>query len=182
MWRDAFPRATVVGVDLVPPELELGPRVHIVHADQTDPDALARIREQYAPGGFDAIIDDASHIGVTSARSLQALFRQHLKPGGTYFIEDWGTGYVPSWHDGGPLAAPVGVAGLDTSPVTLDLEAATPVPMPSHDIGLVGVVKRLVDHVASTTLGYHQPDLLVEPLDIEWLRVHDGVVALRKKR
>jgi hypothetical protein len=52
--------------------------------------------------------------------------------------------------------------------------------MPSHQIGLVGVVKRLVDHVASTTLGVHQPEHIDELLDIEWLRVHDGIVALRK--
>jgi hypothetical protein len=30
MWRDAFPLATIVGVDLAPPDIDLGPRVHIV--------------------------------------------------------------------------------------------------------------------------------------------------------
>lgn len=181
MWRDAFPRATIVGVDLAPPPLDLGPRVHIETGDQTDGALLTRVRGQYAPDGFDVIIDDASHMGVTSARSLQQLFRQHLKPGGLYVIEDWGTGYVPSWHDGGALSAPVGAAQLDESAIAMTDEPR-PIPMPSHDIGLVGVVKRLVDHVASTTLGAHQPEQLHEPLPIDWLRVHDGIVILRKSR
>lgn len=183
MWRDAFPRATIVGVDLEPPpELELGPRVHIVPGDQTDGELLSRLRAQYAPDGFEVIVDDASHMGVTSARSLQQLYRQHLRPGGTYIIEDWGTGYVPSWFDGGALQAPVGIAHLDASTRPMRDGAAAPIPMPSHDIGLVGMVKRLVDHVASTTLGAHQPDRLEEPLPIAWMRVHDGLVALRKPR
>jgi SAM-dependent methyltransferase len=182
MWRDAFPRATIVGVDIAPlPGLEFGPRVHIERADQTDGEALERVCARYAPDGFDVIIDDASHMGVKSARSLQYLYRRHLKPGGLYIIEDWGTGYLPSWHDGGELSAPVGSAYLDQSTVTMT-EDPRPIPMPSHDIGLVGVVKRLVDHVASTTLGAHQPELVQEPLEIDWLRVHDGIVILRKSR
>jgi hypothetical protein len=180
MWRDAFPRAKIVGVDLEPPAIDLGPRVHIVTGDQTDGALLTRLRQQYAPEGFEVIIDDASHIGITSARSLQQLFRQHLRPGGTYIIEDWGTGYVPGWHDGGTLAGPVGATHLDASPDAMADGVTQPIRMPSHDIGLVGVVKRLVDHVADVTLNAHQPTLLEEPLPIEWMRVHDGLVALRK--
>ena len=183
MWRDAFPRARIVGVDLEPPpDLALGPRVHIVRGDQTDGTLLTRLREQHAPDGFEVIIDDASHMGITSARSLQQLYRQHLRAGGTYIIEDWGTGYVPAWFDGGDLQAPVGIAHLDASPAAMQEDRPAPIPMPSHDIGLVGVVKRLVDHVASTTLGAHQPDRLEEPLPIDWMRVHDGLVVLRKPR
>ena len=61
MWRDAFPRATIVGLDLAPPAVDLGPRVHIVTGDQADAELLHRIAGQYAPGGFELIIDDASH-------------------------------------------------------------------------------------------------------------------------
>jgi hypothetical protein len=65
------------------------------------------------------------------ARSLKALFVEHLRPGGLYIIEDWATGYSPSdWQTGcfpsdpGPDAAgyrtaigtlnAVNVATLDT--------------------------------------------------------------------
>ena len=82
MWRDAFPLAAIVGLDLDPPELDLGPRVHVIAGDQSDVGLLGLVRAEYAPGGFDVIIDDASHLGSLSARSLKALYRQHLKPGG----------------------------------------------------------------------------------------------------
>jgi hypothetical protein len=182
MWRDAFPRATIIGVDLEPVELDLGPRVHIVRGDQTDGELMTRLRAQYAPGGFEVIIDDASHMGITTARSLQQLYRQHLRPGGTYIVEDWGTGYVSSWFDGGAVQEPIGIAHLDASTRPMLADEPAPIPMPSHDIGLVGMVKRLVDHVASVTLGVHAPERLDEPLQIEWMRVHDGLVALRKPR
>jgi hypothetical protein len=91
MWRDSLPQATIVGVDLVPPDLELGPRVHIIHGNQTDGELMSRLRAEHAPAGFDVIIDDASHLGITTARSLQVLYAQHLRAGGIYIIEDTGT-------------------------------------------------------------------------------------------
>lgn len=181
MWRDAFPRATIVGIDLKPPAMDLGPRVHIVRGDQTDAELLGRVRAEQAPGGFDVIIDDASHIGVTTARSLQALFNTHLRAGGLYVVEDWGTGYLTDWHDGGPLAGRLGVAGLDASTAALSSGEPSPVPMPSHDLGLVGVAKRLLDHVAAGTVRHAQPDAVDEVLEIESLTVWDGLLALRKR-
>ncbi len=178
MWRDCFPRATVVGVDLKPPALDLGDRVHIVYGDQTDAALMAQIRERHAPGGFDLIVDDASHMGITTARSLQALFERHLRPGGLYVIEDWGTGYLPAWFDGGPVAETVGTAMLDRGPVAMH-DVAAPIPLPSHDVGMVGVVKRLVDHVARGTLVYAGAPVDA-PLNIASMQVYDGIVALRK--
>ncbi len=180
MWRDAFPRATIVGVDLGPPELQLGSRVHVVRGDQADADLMHRVRAEYAPAGFDVIIDDASHLGVTTARSLQALYAEHLRPGGLYCIEDWGTGYMPSWHDGGRLAARLDVANLDSSPAPISAEAAAPMPMPSHDVGVVGVIKRLIDHTAGGSLRFSQPDVVGDVLAIESMTVWPGIVVLRK--
>jgi 23S rRNA U2552 (ribose-2'-O)-methylase RlmE/FtsJ len=181
MWRDAFPRATIVGIDLQPPELDLGPRVHVIQGDQSDAALMGRVREAHAPRGFDVIIDDASHIGVLTARSLQGLYSQHLRPGGLYCVEDWGTGYLLDWPDGGLLANRLDVAGLDraTAGARADADAAS---MPSHDLGLVGVVKRLVDHVASGTVAFAQPDAIGDTLAIESMSVWDGIVALRKPR
>ena len=182
MWREAFPHATIVGLDLRPPDRDdLGPRVHIVEGDQTDAELMGRLRRQYAPGGFDVIIDDASHIGVTSARSLQALFNEHLRPGGTYCIEDWGTGYVPDFFDGGALVSPLAVDSLDASAVPMQADRSDPIPLPSHDVGMVGLIKRLVDHAAAGTVRWAQPELVGETLAIDSMSVWDGVVALRKR-
>jgi hypothetical protein len=182
MWRDAFPQATIVGVDLGPPDLQLGPRVHVVRGDQSDADLMRRLRTEYAPAGFDVIVDDASHLGVITARSLQALYTEHLRPGGLYCIEDWGTGYLPGWHDGGPLASALDLGDLDSSTRPMSLEAAAPIPMPSHEIGAVGLVKRLVDHTASGTVRFAQPDAVGDVLAIESMTVWDGIVALRKPK
>ena len=180
MWRDAFPRATIIGVDLAPRDLDLGSRVHIVRGDQADAALMRRTREDLAPGGFDVIIDDASHMGITTARSLQALYTEHLCPGGLYCIEDWGTGYLPSWHDGGRIASPLDVEHLDGAATPMQDELATPISMPSHDIGVVGVVKRLIDHAASGTVRFAQPDAVGHVLAIESMTVWDGIVVLRK--
>lgn len=180
MWRDAFPQATIVGVDLAPPAVDLGPRVHIVTGDQTDRELLSRLAAEHAPGGFDVIIDDASHLGEVSARSLQALYADHLRPGGLYIIEDWGTGYVVDWPDGMALERPVATPELDWASDAASSPEASGRRLPSHDAGMVGLVKRLVDHTARTTLSVHQPDRLAAPLTIEWLRVHDGLAILKK--
>jgi hypothetical protein len=180
MWRDAFPRATIIGVDLDPPDAHLGRRVHIIRGDQTDAVLMQRVRETHSPGGFDVIVDDASHLGITTARSLQVLYSEHLRPGGLYCIEDWGTGYLPDWHDGGEIASALDVRHLDSSTTPMQAEIARPIPMPSHDLGMVGVIKRLIDHTARGTVRFAQPDIVGEVLAIESMTVHDGIVVLRK--
>jgi SAM-dependent methyltransferase len=179
MWRDSLPNATIVGVDIGPPELELGPRVHVLRGDQTDGPFLAGMATEHAPEGFDVIIDDASHYGAFTARSLQTLYMDHLKPGGIYIIEDWGTGYLANWHDGATPSDEISIDRLDASPAAFSAEPG-PVPMPSHDVGMVGLVKRLVDHTASTTLTHLVPERTRNLLAIESLQIHDGVVVLRK--
>jgi SAM-dependent methyltransferase len=180
MWRDAFPRATIVGVDLEPPAAHLGRRVHLVQGDQADAALMRRVRETYAPKGFDVIIDDASHLGITTAQSIQALYRGHLRPGGLYCIEDWGTGYLPDWHDGGRLSTSLNVANLDGSAAVMRADVDIPIPMPSHDVGTVGLVKRLIDHTASGTVRWAQPDAVAEVLAIERMTVWDGIAVLHK--
>jgi SAM-dependent methyltransferase len=180
MWRDAFRRATIVGIDLAPPELQLGSRVHIIQGDQADAELMRRVRDDHAPDGFDVIIDDASHFGVTTARSLQALYSEHLRPGGLYCIEDWGTGYLPTWHDGGALAAPVRIELLDSSTTPMQSDVATPIPMPSHDIGMVGLIKRLIDHAAGDVVRSAQPDAVGNLLAIDSMTVTRSIVTLRK--
>jgi hypothetical protein len=179
MWRDASPHATIIGVDLSPRNLHLGPRVHVVSGDQADPSLMRRIREDYAPDGFDVVIDDASHLGITTARSPQVLYNEHLRPGGLYCIEDWGTGYLPGWHDGGPLESPVDVPHLDSAQASMT-DVPKPIHMPSHNVGAVGTIKRLVDHVARGTVRFAQPEMIGDTLEIESMTIWDGIAVLRK--
>jgi hypothetical protein len=180
MWRDAFPNATIVGVDLRPPELDLGPRVHVVEGDQTDAALMRTLRERFAPGGFDVIIDDASHFAEETARSLQVLYAEHLRGGGVYCIEDWGTGYMPDWEDGGRIEEPIDTDRLDEVAAPGGMGGAGRVAMTSHNLGMVGLIKRLVDHSARNTARHFQPGAVGQPLEIETMQVWDGIVALRK--
>jgi hypothetical protein len=184
MWRDAFPLATIVGVDLNPPKIDLGPRVHLVTGDQSDSDVLSRVRADYAPDGFTVVIDDASHLGVLSARSLQGLYEHHLQEGGLYIIEDWGTGYMLDWPDGG-AAEFVDVAQLDVPPEakpTPDGLTPSGTSLPSHDLGMVGLTKRLVDHVAAPDLRHFSPNSVGNALAIDRMVIQHGLVVLQKPR
>jgi len=61
---------------------------------------LSEVACKTAPEGFDIIIDDASHLGKLTKIAFWHLFETHLKGGGFYVIEDWGTGYWSDWPDG----------------------------------------------------------------------------------
>ncbi|HEX7705813.1 MAG TPA: hypothetical protein VF701_05065 [Thermoanaerobaculia bacterium] len=113
LWRDYFPRGTIAGLDLLPVELkDDSGRIHIYQGSQTDPVMLDRIGAECAPDGFDIIVDDCSHIAELSRTSFTHLFDNHLKKGGWYVIEDWGTGYWPHWHDGAEYDGTNHIAGM----------------------------------------------------------------------
>ena|SRR5437667_3892128 len=101
MWRDYFQNATIVGLDINPAQVDdpTG-RIHIYQGLQNDNELLNRLAKERAPNGFDIIIDDCAHIGVLARASFACLFDNHLKTGGMYMIEDWGTGYWDRWVDG----------------------------------------------------------------------------------
>ena len=100
-WRDYFENGTIVGVDHNPVHIDdPTSRIHIYQGYQQNTALLDRIAREQAPDGFDVIIDDCSHIGRLTRVSFWHLFQNHLKPGGLYAIEDWGTGYMDSWPDG----------------------------------------------------------------------------------
>jgi hypothetical protein len=92
MWRDCFPKATIVGLDLLPEWESTEERVRIYRGRQDDLALLDRIAVECAPQGFDIIVDDAAHIGQLAKASFWHLFMHHLKRGAFYAREDWGTG------------------------------------------------------------------------------------------
>ncbi len=101
LWRDYFERGIIVGLDLRAVDLnDPTGRIRLYQGRQQDKELLTRIAKDNAPDGFDVIIDDCSHIGEHTRISFWHLFDHHLKPGGIYVIEDWGTGYWERWYDG----------------------------------------------------------------------------------
>ncbi len=152
LWRDYFPLGTIVGIDIsIPKEFKPTERIHIYEGDQADTKFLSRVANEVAPDGFDIIIDDASHIGELTQIAFWHLFDNHLKAGGLYVIEDWGTGYWDDWPDGKSLDLE---AYLRPRPkqgpfrrlwlkVARKLRLKTP--MPCHSYGMVGFIKQLID-------------------------------------
>jgi hypothetical protein len=101
MWRDYFDRGTIVGLNINPVHVDDSTgRIRVYLGRQENTALLSRIAQEQAPDGFDIIIDDCSHIGELTRISFWHLFEHHLKPGGIYAIEDWGTGYWVWYADG----------------------------------------------------------------------------------
>jgi hypothetical protein len=171
-WRDYFENATIVGLDCNPMRLDdpTG-RIHVYQGYQQDTALLDRIAEEQAPDGFDVVIDDCSHIGRFARISFWHLFQNHLKPGGLYSIEDWGTGVFGTgevdYPDAGPykpkprvkysgkeqlidrFSGGISRASHDNrlvSRVTTALGRLFISPkIPSHQYGMVGFVKEILD-------------------------------------
>jgi hypothetical protein len=164
LWRDYFRRGNVVGIDLeLPKAFVPGERIQVFQGSQEDTRFLSEVASQTAPDGFDIIIDDASHIGELTRTTFWHLFDHHLKPGGLYAIEDWGTGYFDDFPDG---------KKFDSKPSTLD-------PFPCHANGMVGFVKELVDEqgAGSITLGRKEQFRLSK---FESLLITPGIVFVTK--
>ncbi len=173
LWRDYFERGLVAGLDLNPVEIDdpTG-RIRLYRGGQQDTELLDRIARECAPDGFDVIIDDCAHVGHLARLSFWHLFERHLKPGGLYVIEDWGTGYWDFWPDGvryrgregsergdsplryrlcrvatrlrnGPLGR-LPLAGRLASSAKRALQRGL---YNSHDYGMVGFIKELVDEL-----------------------------------
>jgi hypothetical protein len=173
MWRDYFVNGTIAGVDLFPlyqPEASES-RVRIFQGAQNNTRLLTTIAQEIAPDGFDIIIDDCSHIGELAKISFWHLFTNHLKPGGVYAIEDWGTGYLGGYRNvyypDGEFFDPteretilhwLATKMLKSAPVEWQENSWLQKRLKryqytrrfkGHDYGMVGFVKQLIDEVGA---------------------------------
>ena len=90
-WRDYFPKAQIVGVDIQVNCLQFeSDRISIELADQSNLEHLAGVAARHGP--FDLIIDDGSHMWEHQITTLRALF-PFLRSGGHFVIEDLQTNY-----------------------------------------------------------------------------------------
>jgi hypothetical protein len=157
LWRDYFPKGTIVGIDQKLPA-GFGPhdRIKTFEGSQDDVAFLSRVASEAAPCGFDIIIDDASHIGELTKIAFWHLFDKHLKPSGIYAIEDWGTGYWEDWADG-KRCQPVGTSRntrvrFQFLKYNLLCGLLPKTSFPNHGYGMVGFIKQLVDEQGASDL------------------------------
>jgi hypothetical protein len=141
-----FAKARIIGLDVVLPEIDPSryPSIAMFVCDQRDSARIDAICDEHVPGGFDIVIDDASHIGEYSLATYRALFPR-VKAGGLYVIEDWGTGYWSHWGDGGEY----------TEPSLHERSSGLARRITSHDYGMVGFVKSLIDDARGPLKSVH---------------------------
>lgn len=140
VFSACYPKAKIVGVDINQRDIDFSgcPNVTYLKADQSDKFHLDGIVATYFPSGIDLVIDDASHVGALSRLTFQIVF-PHVRSGGLYIVEDWGTGY---WERRGGLTGD----GHRYEEFPVDPpDINRPTRIRSHDYGMVGFVKSLVD-------------------------------------
>lgn len=90
MWKEFFPRARIVGIDIHAKTGIAEDRITILQGDQGDPAFLDDVARRYGP--FEIVIDDGSHVCAHVITSFQRLFG-YVTEGGIYAIEDLQTSY-----------------------------------------------------------------------------------------
>jgi hypothetical protein len=99
-WREYFPNATIVGIDIEPSCKQyenLDKKVFVEIGSQDDPEFLKTVAQKWGP--FDMILDDGSHINRHVIISFNNLI-DYVKPEGVYVIEDTCTSYWEEWEGG----------------------------------------------------------------------------------
>jgi hypothetical protein len=150
MWREYFPNAEVIGVDVYDKSGITEDRIAIVQGDQSDRLFLRQLGEDFGP--FDVVIDDGSHLPAHVLTTFQAIF-PYVLDGGYYFVEDTQTSYWPSF--GGSL-------------------------LPHSNRSTMGFFKRRVDGLNFAEFripGYHPTEY---DLQIDEINFRRNLVAVRK--
>lgn len=98
MWKWFFPKAQIVGLDIVDKTYVRRGRIHPYVGSQTDRALLEQINAEHGP--FQVIIDDGSHRNEHVRETFDILFPL-LADDGIYVIEDTQTSYWPGY--GGSL-------------------------------------------------------------------------------
>jgi hypothetical protein len=166
-----FRHSRILALDLELREIDFSHFQNVVYAkcDQNDQRALSDICKTTFPSGIDLVIDDAAHIGFYSLNSFFALFPL-LCPGGFYVIEDWGTGYWSDWTDGKTFQ----------SHICSEASGGLPKRIKSHDFGMVGLIKLLIDYVAGSDVRPTHGSPKTRGSLIDMMEVHFGTVLLKK--
>lgn len=109
MWKWFFPKAAIVGLDIVNKEFVRRTRIDTYQGSQDDEALLRRIHEEKGP--FRIIIDDGSHRSEHVRESFRVLFPL-LEEGGLYVIEDTQTSYWPEYGGSEDRSSPNTMMGM----------------------------------------------------------------------
>jgi hypothetical protein len=87
MWRDYFPNARIVGIDIDPKSLFEEERIETYEVDQTNGHLIQNFLNESRLSQIDLVIDDGLH-EIYAAEALFNNVFPHLKHNGLYVIED----------------------------------------------------------------------------------------------
>jgi hypothetical protein len=183
MWRDFFKNGTIIGLDRKKIIIkDPTRRIKCFQGEQDDIGLLDEISRKYAPRGFDIIIDDCSHIGEICRTSFWHLFDNHLKPGGIYSIEDWGTGFWNSWPDGRNYHFSKNFKKKLKYRMSCIFNRKMKYIIPSHCYGMVGFIKELVDECGMGDITHEKKGVPPQRSSkIEYMQISHGIVIVVKK-
>jgi hypothetical protein len=94
MWKEYFPNAVIVGLDIDDMKQHEEERIFTFKCKQTDQVQLHVLNK--LRGAFDIIVDDGGHQSADQIATFEHYFR-YLNPSGLYCIEDCLCGYSPEF-------------------------------------------------------------------------------------
>lgn len=170
VFAEAYPQCQIVAVDLIRRDIDFTrfPNVTYLQGNQADTVLLREVCRDHFPHGLDLVIEDASHIGYLSKITFETVW-PFLRKGGLYIVEDWDTGYWDDWLDG---------SRYQHFPLAPSAEGLAPKRLPSHDYGMVGFVKSLLDITSDI-----RPKMLAPYVRNRWIRsldIYQGIVIAEK--
>ena len=96
VWKDYFPTAEVIGIDIDAKILFKEDRITTYHVDQTDPISIGNFFKSCHIKSFEIIIDDGLHTEEAATIFFENAWSR-LESYGMYFIED------AVWWNGGEI-------------------------------------------------------------------------------
>lgn len=91
MWREFYPKAQIVGIDIMPKDHLKIPGATLLQLNATDITAMTEL------GFFDVVIDDGSHMSLEQQQAFFWFYFRQLNRGGAYVIEDLWTSFMPAY-------------------------------------------------------------------------------------
>ncbi len=144
MWKEFFPLARIVGIDIYDKTALAEDRIAIVQGDQSDPVFLEDLAARFGP--FDIVVDDGSHVCAHVIASFNGLFG-HLTDDGIYAIEDLQTSYWAGSYGGS--------SGADRAGTSMTFLHALADGLNYAELDIAGYVPTTFDRSVTSLTFYH---------------------------